>query len=350
MRIGLYGMPTSGKTYLLDRIDFIEVLSGSTLLREYNPDFFTRDEDGREKARKALAERLMKKESFIMDGHYAFGDETAFTHEDGALYDVFIYLYASPVVLKGRMGASERNRKYLNYDVESWQNREITELRNFCHMYKKDFYIIDNPPENEYIDVESALGFIRSIVNGYSCVAYAERCVEEILKSSNGETILLIDGDRTLTREDSSNKVFGYTTNIFDGNFYTGYQAWRQREEFKQHTIPDITQMPVHLNDQVRNVINSDTFILTSGHEKVWRYIAGELGVPFFYGSEMSAEAKLYITKSLQDSGKTVIAYGDGMNDYFMLIQADKGYLVSKQDGQISRSLKGKSLEGLSIV
>ena len=29
MRIGLYGMPTSGKTHILDRIDFIEVLVGS---------------------------------------------------------------------------------------------------------------------------------------------------------------------------------------------------------------------------------------------------------------------------------------------------------------------------------
>lgn len=33
MRIGLYGMPTSGKTHILDRIDFFEVLVGSKLLR-----------------------------------------------------------------------------------------------------------------------------------------------------------------------------------------------------------------------------------------------------------------------------------------------------------------------------
>ena len=38
------------------------------------------------------------------------------------------------------------------------------------------------------------------------------------------------------------------------------------------------------------------------------------------------------------------------MNDYFMLVQADKGFLVSKQDGRISRSLAGRSLEGLTIV
>ena len=43
MRIGLYGMPTAGKTYIMDRIDFIEVLVGSKLLREYDPDFDNRD-------------------------------------------------------------------------------------------------------------------------------------------------------------------------------------------------------------------------------------------------------------------------------------------------------------------
>ena len=38
------------------------------------------------------------------------------------------------------------------------------------------------------------------------------------------------------------------------------------------------------------------------------------------------------------------------MNDYFMLKQADEGYLVAKPDGTISRSLKGRNTEGLIIV
>ena len=42
--------------------------------------------------------------------------------------------------------------------------------------------------------------------------------------------------------------------------------------------------------------------------------------------------------------------YGDGMNDYYMLKQADEGFLVMKQDSSISRSLKGKDLEGLKLV
>ncbi len=350
MRIGLYGMPTAGKTYIMDRIDFIEVLVGSRLLREYDPEFDLRDDEGREKDRKAVAKLMMEKETFIMDGHYAFGNETAFTDEEGEMYDVYLYLYISPAVLKNRMASSEKNRKYLKYDIEDWQKREISGLRKYCHTHNKDFYVIDNPPSNEYADTESVIAFIHQIVAGYSCAGYARRCADEILNRSKDDTILLIDGDKTLTREDTSNMVFGYTTNLYDGNFYTGYQAWKQNEEFEQYLVPDITEMPVHLHPHVRCVMNSNTYILTSGHEKVWRYIAGELGVLFYYGTEMAAETKLYITKFLQSAGKKVIAYGDGMNDYYMLMQADKGYLVSKQDGSISRSLAGRNLEGLIIV
>lgn len=49
-------------------------------------------------------------------------------------------------------------------------------------------------------------------------------------------------------------------------------------------------------------------------------------------------------------AGKRVVAYGDGMNDYYMMKMADEGFLVTKQDSSISRSLKGKDLEGLKLV
>ena len=108
--------------------------------------------------------------------------------------------------------------------------------------------------------------------------------------------------------------------------------------------------MPVHFNKAVKNAITKDTYILTSGHERIWRFISKQLGLEFFYGTQMSAETKLFITKHLQAAGKRVVAYGDGMNDYFMLKQADEGYLIAKKDGTISRSLKGRDMEGLKIV
>ena len=350
MRIGLYGMPTAGKTYILDRIDFIDVIVGSKLLREYDPDFDRRDEAGKEKDRREVAELMMKKDTFIMDGHYAFGDTVAFTEEEGRMYDVYLYLYIDPKVLRSRMEKSEKNRKYLAYDIREWQEKEITALRNYCHRNMKDFYVVDNPLDNVFEDVSVVVSFIRDIVNGYSCASFARSCADRILTSSVGDHITLMDGDRTLTVQDSSGAVFGYKTNLFDGNFYTGFQAWKQKKEFAAYDIPDLHGVPVELRASVRSRINETTFILTSGHEKVWSCIAGHLHVPFFYGPEMSAETKLYITRMLQDAGRMVTAYGDGMNDYFMLKQADEGFLVTKSDGSLSRSLRGRDTEGLLFV
>lgn len=350
MRIGLYGMPAAGKTHIMDRIDFIEVVTGSKFLREYDPEFDSRDEAEREKDRKAIAQLLTAKETFIMDGHYAFGDEIAFTEEDGKLYDAFLYLYVSPDVIRGRMMVSDKNRKYLKNDIAEWQNAEIAGLRKHCHDNMKDFYVIDNPPVNCFEDVSEVTEFIRGIVNGYSCAAYARKCADDIIRKSKSDTVVLLDGDKTLAIEDSSVTVFGYKTHLYDGNFYTGYQAWKQNEEFRRYSFDDITEVPVHFNEVVKKAITEDTYILTSGHEKIWRFIAKQLGLDFFYGTQMSAETKFFITKHLQSAGKRVVAYGDGMNDYFMLKQADEGYLIAKRDGTISRSLKGRDMEGLIIV
>lgn len=350
MRIGLYGMPTAGKTYILNKLDFIEVMEGSVLLREICLDFDSEEEGGKNIARKELAKRLLKKETFIMDGHYAFGDKVAFTDMDGRLYDIILYLYISPDVLMHRMRESDKNRKYLYYNIKEWQMYEIESLREYCHENNKDFYVIDNPKDNYFNDVIEVVEFIKAIVNGFSCKRLAADCAEKILSCTNSDVITLFDGDKTITKEDSSHAAFGYTTNIYDGNFYTGFQSWKQAKEFKAYSFDDLKELPVTLNEKVCKALNKDSFILTSGHERVWRFISGCLGVPFFSGIEMSAETKFFITKLLQEAGKTVIAYGDGMNDYYMLKKADTGYLVTKADGGISKSLKGRDLGGVEIV
>lgn len=280
----------------------------------------------------------------------AFGDEIAFTEEDGKLYDAYLYLYVSPDIIKERMASSDKNRKYLRYDIAGWQNAEIAGLRKYCHENGKDFYVLDHPPGNCFENVSEIIEFIRGIVNGYSCAAYAKKCADHILSKSQSDTIILLDGDKTLVIEDSSGAVFGYKTHLYDGNFYTGYQVWRQNEELRRYSLDNITEIPVHFNEAVRKVITKDTYILTSGHERIWGYIAKQLGLDFFCGTQMAAETKFFVTKHLQAAGKRVVAYGDGMNDYFMLKQADEGYLIAKRDGTISRSLKGRDTEGLIIV
>lgn len=350
MKIALYGMPGAGKTHILEMITFMEVISGSRLLRQCVPDFDQRDEAGRCEARGYLAALLASKSDFIMDGHYAFGDEIAFTESDGQLYDAFLYLYIDPATLRARMAASSKNVRYLQYNIEEWQRFEIARLRNYCHRTGKDFYVIDNPPCNVFEDVSLVVDFIHAVYDGFSCLSFAKSCANEILRQSEGSTITLLDGDKTLTVEDSSGAVLGYKTNLYDGNFYTGYQSWKQAKDFRDLVCPQITYPPVPLREDILCRINSPAFILTSGHTDIWKNLSENLRIPYFCGPEMSADTKFFITKELQKNGKSVIAYGDSLNDYYMLKQADQGYLIAKTDGTVSRSLCDRDLEGLAIV
>lgn len=357
MRIGLYGLPCSGKTTVLKSLNSLTVYYGSSMLEKIAPDFHSLNESNKETVRIKLAESMMKYDNFIMDGHHSFGDNTVFTLSDGQLYDTIIYLYVSPAILEYRMKKSSKNEKYLCFDIESWQEKEIEELRSYCHGHGKDFYVVDDPEVGYFSNMKMLNEFIEAITKGFSCYRYAVECADKILDFTQENKILLFDGDKTITMEDTSG-MLGYRTHLFDGNFYTGFQSWRHSKVFSDFLsrIPDVEGQIRKLNIQFNYHILShceesgEKTILTSGYHEIWQDLAEKLGMHVFYGEQMSAETKYFITKRLQEAGKTVFAFGDGMNDYYMMIQADKGYLATKKDGSVSRSLKGKKLEGLIYV
>ena len=127
MRIGLYGLPTSGKNYILEKIDFINVHFGSLEILKYDKDFKLKIKEEKDIIRIKFAKDMMKYDDFIMDGHYAFGDEIAFTEADGELYDVIIYLFVPEEILIERMSKSERNKKYLKFNISPF-NPGVIEL------------------------------------------------------------------------------------------------------------------------------------------------------------------------------------------------------------------------------
>ena len=354
MRIGLYGLPCAGKTHILEEVRSFDVLAGSKMLLELSQQFHSLAKDEKDMLRKKLAADLKKKDDFIMDGHYSFGDDVVFTEEDGDLYDTIIYLYVRPNILIDRMKDSEKNKKYLEYDIEKWQNFEVENLRYYCHVNDKDFYVVDNPLQGYFDNIRIIIDFIDNLADGFSCKKFAEKCAEKIISYHNGDTIVLSDGDKTLSYEDSSSLV-GYRTNLFDGNFYTGFQSWIHNRKFydfikENGCICDLEKLDIHLNEMIIDEMKACGVILTSGCYEIWKQISEKLRIPFFYGEKMSAETKFFIVKYLQQAGKRVIAYGDGMNDYFMLKQADIGHLILKKDGTISRSLIGRDLEGIVLV
>ncbi len=356
MRIGLYGLPCAGKTYILDKLNFVKVIHGSETMKKWFPDFDKSDNERKERIREQFAKRLGREPEFIMDGHFAFGDTVVFTESDGKLYDVFIYLYINPHILYERMSASKKNQKYLDADIELWQRNEINGLRMYCHQQNKDFYVLDNPILGYFEDVTEPVEFIRTVFHGFSCVEYARSCTEKILGESFGcDDVTLSDGDKTISEKDTCCEVFNYVTNLFDGNFYTGYQTWKNaaniqkiKQKFMAESIWSVSSLEI--NNKIVEDLGSNAYILTCGCGAIWERIGKKLRMHVLCGSQMSAETKYYIAKFLHASGKHVKAFGDSMSDYYMLKEADEGFLVLKSDGTISRSLKNINLEGLQFV
>ena len=131
---------------------------------------------------------------------------------------------------------------------------------------------------------------------------------------------------------------------------------WRHNRELTEHlrfieySCQDIEDMNFNVNGSVLEKISGVAVILTSGYFGTWKQIADSLGMSVFYGAQMCSDTKYFIVKFLQKKGVTVTAFGDSMNDYYMLKQADMAYLILKKDGTVSSSLKGRDLEGIVYV
>ena len=344
MRIALYGLPCAGKTSLLQSINFIKVINGSEELKKYSGSIS-------EKRNKLLLwlDSNENKHYFI-DGHFQFIKngkvEKVFTNED-KIFDVFMYLYQEPSVILDRILKSEKNQKYLPATIESistWQNDEISKLREICHKSNKDFYIIDDC-KNGYANF---IPFCKDVLNGFSNLEFARKICDEI--NFESKQVTLLDGDKTITKVDTSKALLNFTTNIFDNNFYTGYQFWIQDKiidkNFDKEKIRiDAESLEINL-PLVKSVKNQ--IIISSGLSEIWNDILGKkLGIKTYAGKNISAETKYFLTKFLKQKGYEVISYGDSKNDLYMLKESDRGILIINK--HLSRSLKVDEVQDLDI-
>ncbi len=350
MKYVLYGLPCAGKTTLLSEVA-IPVVHGSTELnRMASGRFSDLPDEKKVELRIRYAKQLSERtDSFISDGHYSFIDNVVFTEADGTLYDVFLYLYCKPEVLAERLKVSPKNSKYASLSEEricKWQNFEIERLRSECHKRNKDFYVIH--------DVTSAdlQRFVAKIEDGFSSYNIARSIVDKIMNFYPEPCELHIcDGDKTIIKLDSFRACTNnYVTNVFDGNFYTGYQSMQFSEETANLDY-DIEKLSVvRLNKTVYDRIEDKNYIvLSSGITKLWNSLSVQFGLKHVIAdTTISADTKYFVVKLLQDKGYAIIAYGDSKNDYYMLKQADKGYLYI--GSYLSRSLRDTDTSGISLL
>ena len=351
MKISLYGLPCAGKTTLMNGLSGIPVIYGSAELNKMVSGSFSElTEDEKNKVRVRYAERLSSREdSFISDGHYSFLDDVVFTEADAELYDVFIYLYCEPALLRERLQSSSKNKRFSELSCErikKWQSFEIEALRNECHKRNKDFYVISDVSSDELNN------FIKNIENGFSSFLLAGQIVEQI-RSVYPEPcdICICDGDKTVIRQDSFRLCSdNYMTHAFDGNFYTGFQSMRFDNEIRV-LCPDFEKLCfIEPNDRIYNdILTKNYFIVSSGIGVLWKRLSEVLGLKNVIANTLiSADTKFFIVKLLQEDGYTVTAYGDSKSDLYMLRQADEAYLYIGE--RISRSLVGSDTSGIKLI
>ena len=292
---------------------------------------------------------LSRTDSFISDGHYSFINDVVFTEADGDLYDVFIYLYCKPEDIVDRIKISPKNSRFSSLTAErirKWQDFETENLRMECHKRNKDFYIIHDVTSDEL------QAFINRIENGFSSFAIAKSIADEIMKAYPVPCELHIcDGDKTIIRQDSFRACTGgYITHTFDDNFYTGFQALKFTEEIRGIRYDTDMLSDIQLNNELYNTMSDKSYIvLSSGIRLLWKKLSEIFGLKNIIADTLiSADTKYYTVKLLQENGYRIIAYGDSKNDYYMLRQADKGYLYI--GSYLSSSLRNTDLSGIKLI
>ena len=317
MRFVLYGLPCAGKTTIFNGLT-IQIVHGSTELNRMASGRFSNLPDTEKNAlRIRYAEQLKARtDSFISDGHYSFLDDVAFTDADGELYDVFIYLYCEPEIISERLKSSDKNRRFAVLSVErirKWQSFEIESLRAESHKRNKDFYVVKD------ITAEGLQAFIDSIENGFSSFGIAEDIANQIIHFYPQPCdIHICDGDKTIIEQDSFRVCTGgHDTHVFDGNFYTGYQAFMFTKEVENLSYDTEKLSTVDLNKTIFGMVADKNYvILSSGIKTLWKRLSERFALKNVIADTLiSADTKFFVVKLLKDKGYAVTAYGDGKND-----------------------------------
>ncbi|KAI7084372.1 hypothetical protein KC356_g6822 [Hortaea werneckii] len=382
--IGIYGLPASGKTHLLNEL--------RRVLDEYHFKFYDGSEvieritDGglaafkqmgnaqkvntRIKAIKTVkAECTRERKSGVVAGHFMLWSEDGVsvkidTPADWETYTHIIYLNTpvEKIMDRTEKDSGRANRKQLPIaDLQQWQNSEKTRLRKICYD-NRILFAVDYTADHDYI-----LKLINRFREG-DAKRNMRSVLEEIdqIMSSHEiqpQTVLLFDADKTLGVEDASHHFWmaarksgdsGGLNEIFNSALGYSYLAFQQamllyEELNEQHFLTrckDVasyaTLRPefVELLQEAAKYPRVAVVVITSGIGLIWDMVLKREGlgdkVKVIGGCRLSDKyvvtpiVKGAAVKRLQSAhGATVWAFGDSEIDLPMLKNADHAFIVA---------------------
>jgi len=397
--IGLYGVPGSGKTFLLNQLEeelgkeHFAFYEGSKMIASVVPgglDVFQKLEEQEKVHWRQLAIDAIGKECAdhgqvaVVTGHFMFWPEKegvgwpVYTQNDLNTFTHILYLNVPAELVAQRcLGDTERSRPPTSVaHFRKWQEAEKTQLRRLCYHHGILFSLLRPTLLNKAMTL---IRDFRRHTEKYN-LSRAESRLDEVLVAVQGqlETVLVMDADRTLAAEDTGALFWKRVSSsrqsrdedcplktLFSSPLEYSYTAFRQAVLLYEETADDqefdavcqdvasaVTMHPefVSLLQLVAEKEHVGAVVITCGLRRVWDKVLEREGlsktVKVVGGGRIAddfivtAAVKASLVARLQDAYHMYAwAFGDSLLDLLMLDKADQAIIVVGEEQKRSRTM-----------
>jgi uracil phosphoribosyltransferase/phosphoserine phosphatase/adenylate kinase len=386
--VGIYGIPGSGKSALLndlrqtlaqDRFAFYE---GSEVIDQFVHDGLVDFPDFKEEEKEVIRKKAMdfiKQECTENDkvgvvvGNFMFlkkGERKGRAGHSGDDFNTLthiIYLDTPPHIVAERRENDRETHdlRELVTHLEKWQTAEKSGLQRLCRENRVLLYCLD-PFEIPVERISVLLDDLQRHDSDYN-LSQAQKKLDEVLTTQDQlETVLVMDGDRTLAGTDTSSLLWKQAAqdgrnpliSLFSGPLGYSYTAFRQAvllyeeiaddEDFDaicQDVAAEVTMHPefASLLSLPAKHKHIGAVIVTCGVKRIWEKVLEHLGlserVSVIGGGRISdgfvvtASVKAALVNRLQEVHRMYVwAFGESPLDIEMLCEADEAIVVSSRN------------------
>ena len=388
--IGLYGVPGSGKTFLLNQLKqklgqtHFAFYEGSKMIATVVPGgldaFQSMEEQEKAHWRRRAIDAIGKNcadsgQVAVVAGHFMFWLEEqeagspVYTQNDLETFTHILYLdIPAEVVAQRRLDDTERSRPSTSAShLRKWQHEEKTQLRYLCRHHGILFSLV-SPYPTLLNKASILLHDFRYHTEKYN-LSQAESRLDDAVVASQGQlkSVLVIDADRTLAAEDTGALFWKRVSNsqpleyeaftlnaLFSSPLGYSYTAFRQAVLLYEETANDqefdalcqdvasaVTMHPelLSLLQLVAEQKHVGAVVVTCGLRRVWDKVLEREGLSekvkvigggrIADGFVVSAAVKGALVARLQEAHHMYVwAFGDSPLDLDMLCKADRAIIV----------------------
>lgn len=398
--IGIYGLPGSGKTFLLDQLrhelgeGHFQFYDGSKIIDTVTPgglhEFQILEESEKVQWRQLAVDTIRSECAHtgrvaVVAGHFMFWPEDeevgqpVYTQNDLETFTHILYLdVPAEIVLQRRQGDMTKNRPSVSLThLDKWKQTEKNQLRDLCRNHGILFSVVSQ----QATLLDKILTLLRDFqhhTEEYN-LSFAEGKLDEFVTTCQTklETVLVLDADKTLTAADSGTLFWEQMfrtqpaekgcplKRLFSSPLGYSYTAFRQAtllyeetaddEEFDsicQEVASSVIIYPefVTLLKVVAEENHVGAVVISCGLRRVWEKVLEREGLSKAIkvigggrvadGFIVTKAVKAALVARLQKLHQVYVwAFGDSPLDLDMLSKADQAIVVVGDEKTRSKTM-----------